>query len=121
MFDILTVLFKALQRNTETTYPLPRPGTYPRGAVTPRKGFLFFCKRDILNNIQRDEENTFSKWRLRPRLDASTSSLTVHQCAPFFENQVVKFLSMTNYASKYVFSLQTCIDMNTCERRMILR
>lgn len=32
------------------TYPLPRPGTYPRGAGTPIKDFFFLFNKDIFSN-----------------------------------------------------------------------
>ena len=31
------------------TYPLPRPGTYPRGAGTPIKDFFFLFNKDIFS------------------------------------------------------------------------
>lgn len=31
------------------TYPLPRPGTYPRGAGTPIKDFFFLFSKDIFS------------------------------------------------------------------------
>ena len=35
--------------NLNGTYPLPRPGTYPRGAGTPIKDFFFLFNKDIFS------------------------------------------------------------------------
>lgn len=98
------------RRTPIRTYPLPSPGTYPKGAVTPRNGFLFLFNSDILKqkNTFTSTQKTFLKWRTRPRLHASASSLTVYHCAPFFEsvfikcNMVVKALSCCCYMSNNV-------------------